>query len=519
MSDRNESAIRLATHRRAMPGHQGKERFVFSWKRNLLAVALLACVSPVFAQDSNAQLKAEVDDLRETVKQLQAEVKALKANQQQPPAVTQTPTTTPTQPTTQVAQVPSTNVPVGAPATAQVTGVPAPTLPARQSVSDNPAGASRLDNQAPPTDPELKGFIPIPGTDTMIRLGGYAKLDAMYDTKAMGNTDQFVTASIPVPHDEDTTGNFNMHARQTRFSFEVRRPSNIGGTMRFYLENDFFGGDNGQYNFHLRQAFGQLGNTYGGYGYSAFMDADALPDTLDFAGPGGQLFLLQPSIHQAFHLGKSSSLTVSVEKPDSEVSTINENDPVRGTQQLPDVVVAARTEHDWGHVQGSVVARQLGYTNGTRNDHAFGGGVALTGTFNVTDRGSNNDLVMFSGSWGKGIAHFISDTGASGLDAAVDAQGQLHALDAWGAYAAYTHYWNKDWRSNLVYGVAQAQRSNLLASTAFRESSYGALNLIWSPFATLTMGVEVLYGRLEQQSGAASNNMRIQGSLQYSFVR
>lgn len=495
---------------------------MLSWKRNLLAIALLASMSPAFAQDSNAQLKAEVEDLRATVKELQAEVKALKAAQAQQAPAPATPAPIAAQPQPQpqpqVAQAPATAA-QPATASAQVTGVPRSALPARQSVSDNPAGASRIDNQAPPTDPELKGFIPIPGTDTMIRLGGYAKLDAMYDTKPAGNTDQFVTASIPVPHDQDESGNFNMHARQTRFSFEVRRPSNFGGTMRFYLENDFFGGDNGQYNFHLRQAFGQLGNTYGGYGYSAFMDADALPDTLDFAGPGGQMFLLQPSIHQAFHLGRNSSLTVSVEKPDSEVSTLDTDSNVRGTQQIPDVVVAARTEHDWGHVQAGVVGRRLGYTDGVRNDHTFGGGVALTGAVNVTNRADNNDLVMFSGTWGKGIAHFISDTGASGLDAAVDNQGRLHALDSWGAYAAYTHYWNKDWRSNLVYGIARTQRSNLLADTAFRESTYGAANVIWSPFPTVTMGLEVLYGRLEQQGGAASNTMRIQGSLQYSFVR
>ncbi|MBS0430792.1 MAG: porin [Proteobacteria bacterium] len=501
-------------------------------KRWSLAIALILPLAPglASAQDSSAQdanTQDSVAALRQEIAQMQSHLQVLTARLDalvrkeagnQPAASTAaTPQTEAPQQALAQAPAPAQSSPSAI--SAQVTAVPASPLPGRQSVSDAPAGVSRIDNQPPPTNPELKGFIPIPGTDTMIRFGGYAKLDAMYDTRPMGNTDQFVAASIPVPRDQDASGNFNMHARQTRFSFEVRRPSSLGGTLRFYLENDFFAGDNGQYNFHLRQAFGQLGNTYAGYGYSAFMDADALPDTLDFAGPGGQLFVLQPSIHQAFRLDKASSLTVSVEKPDSEVGTIDENDNIHGTQQLPDVVVAVRTEHDWGHVQGGIVARRLGYTNGTRNDQTFGGGVALTGVLNVTDRGSNNDLLMFSGTWGKGIAHYISDTSASGLDAAVDSVGSLHALDAWGAYAAYTHYWNKDWRTNLVYGIAQVQQSNLLAGSAFRESDYGALNLIWSPFPTLTTGVELLYGRLEQQGGATSNGMRIQGSLQYSFVR
>lgn len=460
----------------------------------------------------DAALRAELQQLRDAVRVLQEEVRTLKAERAAAPAPS--PVIAPIPPQAAVAPVRETER--ESLATTSVAGVEPSPLPARQSVSDNAAAVSRIDNQAPPTDPELKGFLALPGTQTLFRLGGYAKLDAIFDTRDAGNADQFVTAAIPVPRARRDGRNFNLHARQTRFTFEVRRPSVVGENLRFYLENDFYGGDGGQYDFHLRQAFGQLGNTYGGYGYSSFMDADALPDTLDFAGPGGQVFVLQPGVHHAFRLNASSSLTLAAERSSSEVRAAGGS--VDGTQHAPDLVVAARTEHDWGHLQAGALLRRIGYTDDARDDATTGGGIAVSGALNAARRG-NADLLMFGAVAGKGVARYVSDTSGSALDAAVDADGRLHALRAFGAYAGYTHYWNTDWRSNLVYGIARVDASPLAGGDAFRRSAYAAANLIWSPAPTLTMGVELLHGRLELQNGNRNDATRVQGSLQYSFVK
>lgn len=479
----------------------------------------LALAMPVAAQDTSAKMQAEIDELRATVKALQAQVHALQAS---PPATGQVsataPPAVPTAGTAGHSRQTATPVPSSSVAPATLV-TEAPAQPARQSVSDNPTGASRIDNEAPPTNPDLAGFFHVPDSQTILRLGGYTKLDAIYDKSAIGNTEQFVLPSIPVPRTPYDNGNFNLHARQTRLSFEVRHPTVFDSSMRFYLESDFYGGSSGQYQLRLRQAFGQLGNTFAGYGYSVFMDPDALPDTLDFAGPGAALFVQQPGVHQAFHLGDSGSLTVSLERPSSEVSREAPGPAVRGTQHFPDAAIAVRTERPWGHLQASGVLRQLGYDDGERTDRSVAGGLALSGGMALGGPAEHADLLLFSGVWGKGIAHYGSELGGSGLDAAVDAAGRVHPLRTWGAYAAYTHYWNADWRSNLVYGQNHVETSPWLADTAFRQSNYGAMNLLWSPAATLTMGMELIYGRFEQQDGESNHSARIQGSLQYNFIR
>ena len=485
-------------------------------------VALLLCIvlSPAQAQDAdtaalrkeNAELRQEVATLRALVQRMGSRLDAVESAQartDRPPAAT-----------AQMAQsvaghqnIVAANRPPPV-STATAVGVPASRLPAQNSVADQGAGASRVDNAPPPTDPDLKGFFDVPGTETKIRIGGYAKLDAIADNHGAGNDEQFIPGAFPAGDASRDHEHFNMHARQTRFTFEARRPTDYG-SLRFYLENDFYGGDANSYQFHLRHAYGQIGNTYAGYGYSAFMDADALPDTLDFAGPGGQMFVLQPGIHQAFPLGDGDSLTISGERPQSEIANTGSRPGLKGATRVPDLVLALRREREWGHVQAGLLMRRLGYTDGKADGYATGWGMALSGTFSLLGK----DLLMVSGVYGKGIARYLSDTSGSRLDATVDDQGRLRTRKAWGWYGAYTHYWSSQWRSNLVYGQARVPSRHLDDGTTFAMTDYAAANLIWSPAPTWTMGVELLHGTLEQRDGSRANDTRLQGSVQYSFIK
>jgi hypothetical protein len=155
--------------------------------------------------------------------------------------------------------------------------------------------APRPDNK--PIDPALKGFVPIPGTVSMIRFGGSARLDAIYDFEDNGNPNQFVPSSIPVDGQPGADGGqrSTLHAKGTRISFEARRPVGEEGQLRIFNENDFFDDStSSSMKFRVRHFYGQAWNLLVGQTYSAFMDIDAWPDVIDYAGPNALINKRQP---------------------------------------------------------------------------------------------------------------------------------------------------------------------------------------------------------------------------------
>ena len=161
-----------------------------------LSVLTVACAAalaaaPAYAQDSAAALRQDIQTLRQTLEQMEKRLQAIESGQPPPasPAIT-----TATASGTSVTPAP---LPAPLTAQAQVPGMGQAILPQRDSVADPSSAASRPDSAAGPTDPELKGFFAIPNTDTLIRIGGYAKLDAIADSRAAGDQEQFVTSSIP----------------------------------------------------------------------------------------------------------------------------------------------------------------------------------------------------------------------------------------------------------------------------------------------------------------------------------
>lgn len=463
--------------------------------RNALIAASMLASAPAIAATPPGEvdtLRAEVGELRALVKSLQARLDTVEAKEPASPA--------PSSPTfgEQIAS------------TSSRLGLNAPRLPPRQTLGDAITGASRVDNAAPPNDPDLKGFIEIPGTSTAIRIGGFAKIDAIWDPAFVGNRDQFVASSIPFG--QRTRHRATVNARATRFSLEVRRPSALGGSLRFYVENDFYG-DGDSYAFNLHHAYGQLGNTYGGFGWSALVDADTLPDTLDDWGPGGAIVLRTASARQSFKLAPGASLTVSVERPESDLALTGDR---QGVESWPDLVLVGRLEDARGHIQLGGLIRRIGYSD------ADGGGDAATG-YALAGSGSlalfGRDLLILAGSIGRGTARYVNDLGGLGLDAGFRPDGRLRLTRHYGGYGAYTHYWDQDFRSNFVFGALVLNDGGTLAPDAVAQTRYGSANLIWSPASSISAGIEGLYGWQERQDGMSRNASRLQATVKYDFVR
>jgi hypothetical protein len=380
----------------------------------------------------------------------------------------------------------------------------------RPTITGDADTVARVNNQ--PLDPGLAGFFLLPGTETRLRVGGFARVDFIHDFQPMGSTDDFIVSTIPVDV-VSNADNTTIHARETRVNLEVRRPSRLG-SLRILLENDFFGSD-GERAFNLRHAFGQVANTLVGFTVSTMQDVDARPDTLDYEGPPGRLSARQAQVRYTFPMPGGQSLAFAAEEPKPNIPT-DVDDPVTARTPWPDAIVRYRLERRQGHLQVGSVFRSLGGYVGTgiADAQVFGAGLALSGSW-ATNQGN---ILLGEVSVGHGLARYIKDTSGLGLDLAIDDNGDLRAVGLVAAVAGYQRVWSNRVRSTLSASMVSVDRLSAMPGDTYRSSRYLSGNVLYTdgPF---TFGLEYDAARLEVQDGRRNWAHRIQGAIQYDFIK
>jgi len=481
-----------------------------------LFLALLAVGSiPATARAQNDSSAPSAEELRQQLNQLQGQMKKLQArlDQLENTQASGTPppqSSPPDQAGTQGQQPPQG---VTSPQVGEATA-------SYNEFGDDPQAAPRYNNV--PLDPKYHGFFHLPGTQTILKIGGYFKTDFIYDLKPPGNTAAFVPSSIPIPQIV-TVNNANVSIQPTRMSLDFRIPSTRIGEVRFYVEGDLFGTSSTTP--RLRHAYAQASNFLIGQTFTNFMDPDGFPDTLDFEGPNGMVNLRNPQIRYGFALSKSTTLYFAAEKPSSDVLFKTPQFNSQPSAPSPDGTVRLRTEFERGHFQVAGIFRDIAafVTEGTaeRTGTVFGWGVNISAGFKTVGK----DNVIIAAVGGHGISRYIQDPSGLGIDAEVTTvpTPHLQATPAAGVDVAYQHYWKKTLRSSLVYSYAAVNNplvSAFVPATTYNHSDYSAVNLIWNPFgSSLHMGAEVLYGWQQLQNGSKGDDTRIQFSAKYNFVK
>lgn len=359
--------------------------------------------------------------------------------------------------------------------------------------------------------PDFPGSWCIPSTKTRFKIGGYVKLDAIYDVNEIGNRFEFLTPTIPTT--SDNGGRTTFHARQSRMLFETRSPTELG-PVRTYVEGDFFGTGNA---FRLRHAYAEVGNWLAGQTWTTFMDISVNPNTLDFEGPPGMVFRRQAQLRYTIPLWAKSKLALAIENPSSAVGFIGGG---VNLDRTPDFITNLRQELEMGHVQVAGIARDIGFrpaagATAGLNQNEWGYGISISGLLRIG--GKNN--IRYQAAWGNGIGHYFEDLNSGGVatDGGADALGNLELLDAKGYLVAYEHFWNDRIRSNVVFGYGTVDNSAGQPGTAFHSSEYVAVNMRYSPLQQLDVGVEYIYGTHEDAAGNTGEATRIQCSSIVKF--
>jgi hypothetical protein len=86
-------------------------------------------------------------------------------------------------------------------------------------------------------------------------------------------------------------GKFYSSVRQSRLGVSTQTPTALGD-LKTLIEFELFGvgDDAGQTTFRLRHAWGELGQFGAGQYWSAFMDIDVFPNSIEYWGPNAMVF-------------------------------------------------------------------------------------------------------------------------------------------------------------------------------------------------------------------------------------
>lgn len=396
-----------------------------------------------------------------------------------------------------------------------------------EQLESRPVAAAPVAAAAPapalnPADVVTRGSMPgsfkVPGTETSIKFGGYVQLDAIYDLK--GNQGRAVSAGeLPLNGSAGAkrNGTTTFSARSSRLYMQTASPSELG-EIKTKIEFDFFT-DEGSETYtnsarpRLRHAYGTVGNWLAGQTWSNFMDLDAMPETLEFYGPTGQVFIRQPQLRYTTAIGSASQFSVSVENPQTDARDNGGN--VTAIDRGPDLTAKWQHNGDYGHFDLRALVRPLKADDGNGDHRASTNGWALG--FGGALKLGANDTLLYQFNGGQGIGRYIQDVyGAAAYDAST---GTLSAQKAAGGYLALQHFWNTVLRSTVSFNATHINNKTGFGDITGLNTDTRQVhaNLIWKAASQLDVGMEYVWSQRKVEGGAEGTSSRVQGAVKYNF--
>jgi len=398
------------------------------------------------------------------------------------------------------------------------------------------------------------GSFRIPGTETVVRIYGFAKVNGISDLTTTDRSDSLNAQAIPLfgtAAQRQGGGDTQFSARRSRFDVETWTPVNAAfGEFHSLMEMDFAGQNtslttqstSNSYTPRLRKFYFDFGKPTGGWGAllfgqesSVYSDTALLPiqwmADWTFAGLDN---IRQAQVRYTYGFGKGVTAAFAVESPYSDVTTAtgtsypdSNGGGGFGWQQSPDFTGRLVWKQDWGLLALRGVARpQIGLNNegatsvsARFNKTTAGYGVGPTAVLNLFER---KLVLMASGNFGSGLGRYLDNTsngfGAvsnAGLPGVAGNQASLEAVDVYGGMVGLQYFFTPTIRTNMALGGARMNLPGyvsqfggcvgaaLATGTCSATNSAlwsGTINIVWSPFRAVDLGFEYQHVERHLQS-------------------
>jgi hypothetical protein len=373
---------------------------------------------------------------------------------------------------------------------------------------------------------------------------GFAQLDYIQDFGRVNPDWEDTLRPSRIPTDDEQFGDDGqamMSVKQSRFGVKATLPT-AKGDINTKFEFDMFGvgTDAGETTIRLRHAYGEFGSILAGQTNSLFMDGDIFPNTIDYWGPSGMVFLRNPQIRWTPVKG-DTSFAVAIENPGNDIDSgqyreVDDFPGAQGDQEFPDLTAQYRMKTGFGHVQVAGILRWIGtevlcntgqddedagdYCPNNQaeviyDDNDTGWGINVTSVINLLEK----DAIRLGVVYGEGIASYMNDGGMdAGPDRAPTDPGvKLEAVELTGVSAYYDHWWNDQYSSSIGYSYTEVDNTLGQTSDTFEKGQYASVNLLYYPVENVMIGGELLWGDREDFGGADNDDTRIQISVKYNF--
>ena len=328
-------------------------------------------------------------------------------------------------------------------------------------------------------------------------------------------------------------GHASVSAKQSRLGVRANLP--VGGqtlTTRFEFDMFGVGNDAGETTIRLRHAYGQWGSWLAGQTNSLFMDGDIFPNTVEYWGPNGMVFLRPPQIRWTSNEG-DGNLSIAIENPAADIDSGHFNDVpefpgAQGQEEIPDLTAQYRFTGDWGKFQIGAIARKIGVEilgdtlpgpgvdNGVIfEDSDTGYGVDLTTVVNFGQRDALRAGVVY----GEGIATYMNDGGmdAGPIGPPGTPNNGIEAVPMTGVSVYFDHYWSNEWSTSFGYSYNEVDNTLGQTPDTYKKGQYASFNLLHYPAERILYGVEAIWGTRENLNGADGSETRLQFSFKYNF--
>jgi len=360
-----------------------------------------------------------------------------------------------------------------------------------------------------------------PEPESNYAFGGYIKFDAMFSDYSAGDlapgsagTQFYIPLTVPVGGMASEGPDSDLQARESRINFKSKHRLANGARVKTFLEMDFFLGNGGDerisnsFNPRLRHAFFKYNDWLFGQTWSTFQDAGALPENLDFIGPAeSTVFVRQPQVRYT-----RGAWEFAAENPETTITPFGGGSRIVADDGVfPDLVTRYTATLDNGYIKAAALFRRMCYGEDGVGDEETGLGISLSGKHLF-----GQDDLRWMATWGSGTGRYLGLNTSTG--AVIDGNDQLQAIDQWGAFVSFRHFWNDRWRSNFTYGYLNNENDATLTGSAVTRDVYSIhVNLLYSPVPKLTIGGEFLFAERTLESNESGDMTRMLLSAKYAF--